>query len=167
MHYRNKASQRLQSGLAEDIVRLLNKEGSVTIYYEGGYTTPEGREKPDGFCGRAWEYYRDFIVYSKNHMKLDAVLKTVRNEQIDRYGGKWPYIIYCSELQNSTCFHAVYPGKTHDLNLAVDAIDFLSKFFLVTDYDWPPACGQVWSFLMKRGYGILDKGKRQASPAHQ
>ncbi|KAJ8671421.1 hypothetical protein QAD02_002680 [Eretmocerus hayati] len=100
-----------------------------------------------------------------DHTKLDAVLETVRDEQIDRYGEEWPYIIYCGELQNSTCFHAVYPGKTHYFNLAVDAIDFLSKFFLVTDYDWPPACGQVWSFLMKRGDRILDKGERQVSPA--
>ncbi|KAJ8672423.1 hypothetical protein QAD02_003682 [Eretmocerus hayati] len=101
-----------------------------------------------------------FIVHLKLHEKLQELISAVKDEQILRYQGQHPYIVYCGEFHNLKCCHVIVSDTVYDSVFAVEAVDFLFKLFFVIKLAWPPACKQIWSFLMKWSYKI-EKNKRK------
>ncbi|KAJ8674423.1 hypothetical protein QAD02_005685, partial [Eretmocerus hayati] len=105
--------------------------------------------KNDGWRPLTKEILHDFIVHSKNHENLAAVIRVIKEEQTDRYDQEHPYIIYCGDLAALRCCHVIYMNIVYDFQSAITAVDFLMKFFIVLKIDFPLVSLPIWGFLLK------------------
>ncbi|KAJ8675348.1 hypothetical protein QAD02_011134 [Eretmocerus hayati] len=103
----------------------------------------------DGWRPLTKDILHDYIVHSKNHENLAAVIRVIKEEQKGRYDQEHPYIIYCGDVAALRCCHVIYMNIVYGFQSAITAVDFLMKFFIVLKIDFPLVSLPIWGFLLK------------------